>query len=46
MNTNQFPIQNIYLREAVMDADGVATTKVIGTVFKNHSDAYASECKF
>lgn len=46
MNTNQFPIQNIYLREAVMDADGVATTKVIGTVFENHSDAYASECKF
>ena len=46
MNTNQFPIQNIYLREAVMDADGVATTKVIGTVFENHSDAYASECQF
>ncbi|HBP72304.1 MAG TPA: ABC transporter substrate-binding protein [Alphaproteobacteria bacterium] len=46
MNTNQFPIQNIYLREVVLDADGVATTKVIGTVFEDHSDAYASECKF
>ena len=46
MNTNQFPIQNIYLREAVMDADGMATTKVIGTVFKDHGDAYAKDCKF
>ena len=46
MNTNQFPIQNIYLREVVLDSDGVATTKVIGTVFENHQDAYAEECKF
>ena len=46
MNTNQFPIQNVYLREVVMDSDGVATTKVIDTVFENHSDAYAKDCKF
>ena len=46
MNSNQFPIQNIYLREAVMDADGMATTKVIGTVFENHGDAYAKDCTF
>ena len=46
MNSNQFPIQNIYLREAVMDADGVPTTKVIGTVFENHGDAYAKDCQF
>ena len=46
MNSNQFPIQNIYLREAVMDADGLPTTKVIGTVFENHGDAYAKDCKF
>ena len=46
MNTNQFPIQNVYLREVVLDNDGVATTKVIGTVFENHKDAYAEECKF
>lgn len=46
MNTNQFPIQNIYLREAVMDADGVPTTKVMGTVFENHGDAYAKDCNF
>ena len=46
MNSNQFPIQNIYLREAVMDADGVPTTKVIGTVFENHGDAYAKDRQF
>ena len=46
MNTNQFPIQNVYLREVVMDSDGVATTKVIDTVFENHGDAYAKDCKF
>jgi len=46
MNTNHFPIQNIYLREVVMDDDGVATTKVLSTVFENHRDAYAKDCKF
>ena len=29
MNSNQFPIQNVYLREVVLDSDGVATTKII-----------------
>lgn len=46
MNSNQFPIQNIYLREAVLDADGMATTKITGTVFENHADAYAADCQF
>ncbi len=46
MNSNQFPIQNIYLREAVLDSDGVATTKVIDTVFENHGDVYAKDCNF
>ena len=46
MNSNQFPIQNVYLREAVLDADGMATTKIIGTVFENHADAYAKDCQF
>jgi hypothetical protein len=30
----------------VKDADGVVTTKVIGTVFNNHADSYAVNCKF
>ena len=46
MNSNQFPIQNVYLREVVLDSDGVATTKVIDTVFENHGDVYAKDCKF
>ena len=46
MNSNQFPIQNVYLREVVLDSDGVATTKIIDTVFEDHGDAYAKDCKF
>jgi branched-chain amino acid transport system substrate-binding protein len=46
MNTNHFPIQNVYLRETVKDADGVVTTKVISTVFNDHGDSYAVNCKF
>tara|TARA_B100000767_G_C19749283_1_gene529993 strand:+ start:1007 stop:2167 length:1161 start_codon:yes stop_codon:yes gene_type:complete len=46
MNTNQFPIQNFYLREVVKDADGVVTSKIIDTVFENHGDAYVQDCKF
>jgi len=46
MNSNQFPIQNIYLRESIKDSDGMFTTKVIGTVFENHEDAYAKDCSF
>jgi branched-chain amino acid transport system substrate-binding protein len=46
MNSNHFPIQNIYLREAVKDEDGVVTTKIISTVFTDHADSYAASCKF
>jgi len=42
---NNFPIQNFYLREVVADADGVWTTKTVKTVFENHQDPYAAECK-
>ena len=46
MNSNHFPIQNFYLREVVVDADGLHTTKIIDTVFADHADSYADECKF
>ena len=46
MNKNQFPIQDIYLREAVLDDDGVVTTKIRSTVFKDHADSYAKDCRF
>lgn len=42
---NHFPIQNFYLREVVADADGNWTTQVVQTVFENHQDSYAAECK-
>ena len=46
MNSNQFPVQNFYLRDTVKDADGVVTTKVLSTVFADHADSYAANCKF
>ncbi|MEZ5650405.1 MAG: ABC transporter substrate-binding protein [Burkholderiaceae bacterium] len=42
---NHFPIQNFYLREVVADADGVWTTKTVRTVYENHQDRFANECK-
>ena len=42
---NNFPIQNFYLREVVKDSDGVWTTKVVDTVYRNHQDSYAAECQ-
>jgi branched-chain amino acid transport system substrate-binding protein len=44
-NSNHFPIQNFYLREFVPDAQGNWSSKVVGTVFKDHADPYVSECK-
>lgn len=43
--TNNMPVQNFYLREVVADADGNWTTKVVETVFEDHVDSYAAECK-
>ena len=42
---NHMPIQNFYLREVVEDSAGRWTTKIVSTVFKNHQDPYASQCK-
>ena len=44
-NTNQFPIQDYYLRVITKDAQGRITNRTLGTVFKNHADAYAPQCK-
>ena len=41
---NHFPIQNFYLREAVADADGNWTTKIVDTIYENHQDPYVDEC--
>ncbi len=42
---NNHPIQDFYVREVVADPDGGYTNKLVGKVFSNHVDAYASECK-
>ena len=42
---NHMPIQNFYLRKVVEDADGVWTTKIVKTIYKNHQDPYAKQCK-
>lgn len=44
-NTNHFPIQDYYLRVITRDAKGRVTNRTLGTVFKNHADAYAANCK-
>jgi branched-chain amino acid transport system substrate-binding protein len=43
-NTNNHPIQNVYVREVVREGD-VLTNKIIATAFEKHGDAYAEQCK-
>ena len=43
-NTNQFPIQNFYIQEAVKDADGMMTVKTIATAVKDAKDPYYEKC--
>ena len=42
---NHMPIQDFYLREVVEDANGRWTTKIIDTVYRDHQDPYAAQCK-
>jgi branched-chain amino acid transport system substrate-binding protein len=43
-NRNQYPIQDYYLRVIERDAKGRVTNRTVGTVFRNHADAYVGEC--
>ena len=43
-NTNNFPIQNFYIQEAVKDADGVMTVKTIATAVTAAKDPYYEKC--
>jgi branched-chain amino acid transport system substrate-binding protein len=43
-NRNQMPIQNYYLRVVAKDAQGRLVNKTLGTIFKDHGDAYVQEC--
>jgi branched-chain amino acid transport system substrate-binding protein len=42
-NTNQHPIQDLYMREVVKDGD-VITNRIVSSVFTDHGDAYAKDC--
>jgi branched-chain amino acid transport system substrate-binding protein len=44
-NTNQFPIQNIYMEEVVKNADGKLGLKFLGIAAKDVADPYVGECK-
>jgi branched-chain amino acid transport system substrate-binding protein len=44
-NTNQYPIQNYYLRIVGKDAQGRLVNKTLGEpIFRNHGDAYVQDC--
>src|SRR5512140_279837 len=43
-NRNQYPVQDYYLRVIEKDARGRVTNRTVGTVFRNHPDAYVGEC--
>ena len=43
--TNQHPIQDLYIREVVLAADGSYTNKTLKAVFKDHGNAYVQDCK-
>ncbi len=44
-NTNHFPIQNFYLLRIGKDSDGTYVRKIQKTVFADHADSYAGDCK-
>lgn len=41
---NNFPIQDIYVREVVKEGD-ILTNKIIRKAFEDHQDAYAKDCQ-
>lgn len=44
-NTNQYPIQDIYMRQVQRTAHGKLQNKLVGTTLTKHADAFATECK-
>ena len=43
--TNNFPVQNFYLREVVLDDNGDWTTQVVDTILTDHVDPHVGDCK-
>ncbi len=44
-NTNQFPIQDLHIFEAVKDSQGRLTLKTVATPLKSDQDAFADKCQ-
>jgi len=44
-NTNNFPIQDVYVVEAVKRDDGKYVTNTVAKVFEDKIDAYVGECR-
>jgi len=44
-NVNHYPIQDYYLRLIARDEKGRLTNRIVGTIFKDHADAYVGQCK-
>ena len=42
-DSNQHPMQDIYVREVVMEGD-VLTNQIVGLALEDHSNVYAAEC--
>ena len=42
---NHMPIQNFYLTQVVEGEDGNWTTKIVETIYTNHQDPHAQDCK-
>jgi len=44
-NSNNFPIQDLYLTQVIKRPDGKFVTNYVSTVLKDYADAYAPLCK-
>lgn len=44
-NTNQHPIQDVYVREVFRTDDGTLSNRLVGKAFEDHEDAYVGDCR-
>ncbi len=42
--SNNYPIQNFYLREVVVDSEGRWTNQIVSTVYENMENPYIGQC--
>jgi branched-chain amino acid transport system substrate-binding protein len=44
-NTNQYPIQNIYMRQVGLDKQGRLSNQIVSTIMTDYADPFAASCK-